>query len=93
MPWLDSMWVKNKIVSRLRPAKWSPMVQFASKREEERRALTGSEKEASQANNRDFLSRFLAALEKDPSIPPWQVPYFNDIHSLLSQQELSQLWH
>lgn len=52
------------------------MVQFASKREEERLALTGSEKEASQANNRDFLSRFLAALERDPSIPPWQVPYF-----------------
>lgn len=70
------------------------MVQFASKREEERLALTGSEKEASQANDRDFLSRFLAALEKDPSIPPWQVRRFNNIHSLLSQQEeLSQLWH
>lgn len=49
------------------------MVQFANKREEERRALSGSEKEASQANDRDFLSRFLAALEKDPSIPPWYV--------------------
>lgn len=76
MPWLDSLWVKNKIVSRLRPARWSPMVQFANKREEERRALTGSEKAASQANDRDFLSRFLAALEKDPSIPPWHVPHF-----------------
>lgn len=52
------------------------MVQFANKREEERRALTGSEKAASQANDRDFLSRFLAALEKDPSIPPWQVLRF-----------------
>lgn len=52
------------------------MVQFASKREEERLALTGSEKEASKANDRDFLSRFLAALEKDPSIPPWYGPCF-----------------
>ncbi|KAG6359545.1 hypothetical protein INS49_013066 [Diaporthe citri] len=71
MPWLDSLWVKNKIVSRLRPTRWSPMVQFANKREEERRALTGSEKAVSQANNRDFLSRFLAALEKDPALRAW----------------------
>ncbi|KAI0149828.1 cytochrome P450 [Hypoxylon sp. NC0597] len=71
MPWLDSLWVKNTFVSRLRPAKWSPMVQFANKREEERRAMSASEKEHSQANDRDFLSRFLAALDKDPSIPPW----------------------
>ncbi|XXH04088.1 hypothetical protein Hte_010499 [Hypoxylon texense] len=65
MPWLDSLWVKNKIVSCLRPAKWSPMVRFANKCEEERRAMSASEK----ANDRDFLSRFLAALDKDPSIP------------------------
>jgi hypothetical protein len=71
MPWLDSLWVKNTLVSRLRPAKWSPMVQFANKREEERRAMSASEKERSQANDRDFLSRFMTALEKDPSIPPW----------------------
>ncbi|OTA92375.1 hypothetical protein M434DRAFT_325550 [Hypoxylon sp. CO27-5] len=71
MPWLDSLWVKNTFVSRLRPAKWSPMVQFANKREEERRAMSASEKEHSEANDRDFLSRFLAALGKDPSIPPW----------------------
>lgn len=71
MPWLDSLWVKNKLVSRPRPAKWSPMVQFANKREEERRAASAPEKEYSQVNNRDFLSRFMAALEKDPSIPSW----------------------
>ncbi|KAI1374267.1 cytochrome P450 [Hypoxylon crocopeplum] len=70
MPWLDSLWAKNTIVSRLRPAKWSPMVQFANKCEEDRR----SEKENSQVNDRDFLSRFLAALKKDPSIPPWALP-------------------
>ncbi|KAI1772662.1 cytochrome P450 [Hypoxylon cercidicola] len=71
MPWLDSLWVKNKFVSRLRPAKWSPMIEFANKREDERRAMSASEKMNSQANDRDFLSRFLAALDKDSSIPPW----------------------
>ncbi|OTB02447.1 hypothetical protein M426DRAFT_13424 [Hypoxylon sp. CI-4A] len=70
MPWLDSLWVKNRLVSLLRPARWSPMVQFANKREEERRAMSASDK----ANDRDFLSRFIAILEKDPSIPPWALP-------------------
>lgn len=52
------------------------MVQFANKREEERRAevTSPSEKQNGQASSRDFLSRFLGALEKDPSIPTWQVP-------------------
>ncbi|TGJ84436.1 hypothetical protein E0Z10_g4321 [Xylaria hypoxylon] len=81
IPWLDSLWVKNTVVSRLQPAKWSPMVLFANKREEERRALSAdtSEKKDSQVNDRDFLSRFQAALDKDPSIPQWHVtlfPYF-----------------
>jgi hypothetical protein len=46
------------------------MVRFANKCEEERRAMspTTSEKEV---NDRDFLSRFLAALKKDTSIPGW----------------------
>ncbi|KAI0405419.1 putative benzoate 4-monooxygenase cytochrome P450 [Xylaria palmicola] len=76
IPWLDMLWVKNKAVSRLRPAKWSPMVLFANKREEERRALsTGtSEGKPSQVNDRDFLSRFQAAMDKDPSIPRWALP-------------------
>ncbi|KAK4235918.1 cytochrome P450 [Achaetomium macrosporum] len=70
MPWLDSLWVKNKLVSRMRPAKWSPMVQFANKREEERRAMSAEDKDKERrGNNRDFLSRFVAAMEKDPSIP------------------------
>ncbi|KAK3387414.1 cytochrome P450 [Podospora didyma] len=68
MPWIDSIWVKNKLLSRMRPAKWSPMVQFANKREEERRAMSAADKDK---NDRDFLSRFVAAMEKDPSIPPW----------------------
>ncbi|GAW17174.1 hypothetical protein ANO14919_066260 [Xylariales sp. No.14919] len=71
IPWLDLLWVKNTVVSRLRPAKWSPMVLFANKREEERRAVSAdaSEKGDIQVNDRDFLSRFQAALDKDPSIP------------------------
>ncbi|KAI0542541.1 putative benzoate 4-monooxygenase cytochrome P450 [Xylaria digitata] len=76
IPWLDSLWVKNTVVSRLRPAKWSPMVLFANKREEERRAFSAdnSEKGDIQFNDRDFLSRFQAALNKDPSIPRWALP-------------------
>lgn len=70
MPWMDSVWVKNKLMSHMRPAKWSPMVQFANKREEERRAMPAADKDK---NDRDFLSRFVAAMEKDPSIPPWHV--------------------
>ncbi|KAI1174582.1 putative cytochrome P450 [Nemania sp. FL0916] len=73
MPWLDLLWVKNKFVSRLRPAKWSPMVQFAHKCEQERRSSLSStfEEKNEQLNSRDFLSRFLAASQKDPSIPSW----------------------
>ncbi|KAJ4415485.1 hypothetical protein N0V82_007287 [Gnomoniopsis sp. IMI 355080] len=76
IPWLDSLWVKNKIVSRLRPAKWSPMVQFANKCEAERRAVPASveEKPKSLVNHQDFLSRFLAALKKDPTLPGWALP-------------------
>ncbi|KAI0439978.1 putative cytochrome P450 [Xylaria telfairii] len=76
MPWLDLLWVKNKVVSRLRTPTWSPMVQFANKCEQERRALPSSSPETKehQYNSRDFLSRFLAALEKDPSIPSWALP-------------------
>jgi len=44
------------------------MVSFAMKRQEERLHLPTDEE---KANNRDFLSRFLEAMEKDPSIPKW----------------------
>ncbi|KAI0194227.1 putative benzoate 4-monooxygenase cytochrome P450 [Astrocystis sublimbata] len=69
------LWVKNPLISRLRPARWSPMVQFANKREAERRAMASAGHVASsndvKVNDRDFLSRFQAALDKDPSIPRW----------------------
>jgi hypothetical protein len=68
IPWVDYLWVKNPIVSRLRPARWSPMVQFALKQQENREAQRA---EGKPVNDKDFLSRFIVAMEKDPSIPKW----------------------
>lgn len=61
MHWLDSLWVKNKLVSLLRPAKWSPMVQFANKREEETRCIrSGKGKQPGQQSGLPiaFYGRF-----------------------------------
>lgn len=67
IPWVDHIWSKNPLVSRLRQSKGSPMVQFAKKREAERMNNAGG----SDYDTRDFLSRFMGAMEKDSSIPPW----------------------
>ncbi|PVH96859.1 cytochrome P450 [Periconia macrospinosa] len=67
VPWLDSLWKKNPILSRIRPSKGSPMVIFAKKLEAERM----DKNSVAEYDKRDFLSRFLAAMKKDPSIPPW----------------------
>ncbi|ERF68113.1 hypothetical protein EPUS_06924 [Endocarpon pusillum Z07020] len=61
----------NSFISRLRPARWSPMVEFAMKRQVERLSAVGKEE---GLNQRDFLSRFIAAMDKDPSIPKWALP-------------------
>ncbi|CAI7666743.1 unnamed protein product [Penicillium bialowiezense] len=76
MPWLDRIWVKNPFVSRLLPEKNSPVVMFALARAQERIAekLHGSgSQDASGYNSKDFMSRFLDARAKDPSIPEWFV--------------------
>ncbi|KAJ5471015.1 Cytochrome P450, partial [Penicillium desertorum] len=76
MPWLDKIWVKNQFVSRLLPAKNSPVVMFALARAQERIAEkqgSDSPDAASSYNSKDFMSRFLAARAKDPSIPEWFV--------------------
>jgi cytochrome P450 len=76
MPWLDKIWVKNQFVSRLLPAKNSPVVMFALARAQERIAEkqdSDSPDVASSYNSKDFMSRFLAARAKDPSIPEWFV--------------------
>ena len=44
------------------------MVDFATKRQIER---IGGASEKGGLNERDFLSRFIAAMDKDPSIPKW----------------------
>lgn len=69
MPWLDYIWTKNKLVSMLKPAKYSPMVDFAMARQKER--LEKDEVADDDVNDKDFLSRFIQAMKKDSSIPQW----------------------
>ncbi|KAF2753019.1 cytochrome P450 [Pseudovirgaria hyperparasitica] len=72
MPWIDRLWVKNPIVSMLRPAGWNAMGEFAVKRQTERlRAEEDVENNKGDLNSRDFLSRFIEQMKKDKSIPPW----------------------
>lgn len=71
IPWVDYVWTKNPVISRLRPAQWSPMVNFAVKQQEHRAEQRAQGK---PVNDKDFLSRFLVAMEKDPSIPQWVLP-------------------
>lgn len=53
----------------LKPAKYSPMVDFAMTRQKER--LEKAEVADDDVNDKDFLSRFIQAMNKDPSIPQW----------------------
>ncbi|KAI0476857.1 cytochrome P450 [Xylaria cf. heliscus] len=71
MPWLDSLWVKNPIISRFMPEKNNPIVSFALARGNERQ----DGKHGSPGyNSRDFMSRFVEARAKDTSkIPEWYV--------------------
>jgi cytochrome P450 len=74
MSWLDKVWTKNPFVSKMLPAKTSPVVAFAIARARERTEKTGypgEEKSATLQNSRDFMSRFIEARAKDPSIPEW----------------------
>ncbi|RAK98993.1 cytochrome P450 [Aspergillus ibericus CBS 121593] len=69
IPWVDWLWAKNPIVQRFRKHSVNPIVAFALARAAERQ----NEKKEADGNARtgDFLSQFLGAIEKDPSIPPW----------------------
>ncbi|MCJ1257609.1 hypothetical protein MMC24_005435 [Lignoscripta atroalba] len=74
MPWLDSLWTKNPIFSRLRPSSTNSIVAFTLARmAEKQEVLQKPSEEQPQANSRDFLSRFMEAKAKDPSSPPWAV--------------------
>lgn len=76
MPWLDKIWAKNSFVSRMLPEKSSPVVSFAMARAHERAGtnpIQDGEKSTTGINSRDFMSRFLEARAKDPTIPEWFV--------------------
>lgn len=72
MSWLDKVWTKNTFLSRMLPAKTSPVVALAVARARERTEKIGDEeKSAILQNSRDFMSRFIEVRAKDPSIPEW----------------------
>lgn len=71
MPWVDYIWTKNPLLQRFRSQKVNPIVAFAIARAKEREGKTDYTGSDSELNSRDFLSRFLEAIEKDPSIPRW----------------------
>lgn len=71
IPWVDWLWAKNPILERFRSKKVNPVVAFALARAAERQNQNKENPTGEELNSKDFLSRFLEAIEKDPSIPPW----------------------
>lgn len=74
MPWLEKLWIKNTTVNRMLPARTAPVISFALARAAERVGEEGKftgEEPSHLINSRDFLSRFLEAKQKDPTIPDW----------------------
>lgn len=71
IPWVDWLWAKNPLLEPFRSKKVNPVVAFALARAAERQSQNKEGSTGEELNNKDFLSRFLDAIEKDPSIPPW----------------------
>ena len=74
IPWVDWLWMKIPILQRYGSVKRNRIFEFGIARVEERRRKIGfknDDGEITELNDRDFLSRFLQAMEKDPSIPPF----------------------
>lgn len=71
MPWLDFLFEKNPVLQYLKTYQVNPIVAFANARASERKSMKEENNQDPKLNNRDFLSRFLEAIEKDPTIPPW----------------------
>ena len=86
IPWVDRLWAKNPILQRLQRVRMNPIVGFGLARIAERKAVMAAaakagygdgvvdakgEKEEGGTKSRDFLSRFLEAMEKDRTLPPW----------------------
>ncbi|KAL4783817.1 cytochrome P450 [Aspergillus varians] len=66
MPWLDYFWKRNPLLPS--SAKPNPIIEFGVARIKERLQL--SEKHPDRVNSRDFLSRFIAAKDKNCNISP-----------------------
>jgi cytochrome P450 len=66
VPWIDTFLRINPLLSRFRPQPVSPVVKFSIARMQERKARSDS-----TTNERDLLSRFLAAQANTPELPPW----------------------
>ena len=86
MPWLDYLFFKNPILRRVKNEKASPVVTFAMARANERLEELEKDK-AKTMNDRDFLSGFINAMSKDPSIPKSYV--FNPSEFTLYLKSLS----
>ncbi|KAF2205452.1 pisatin demethylase [Delitschia confertaspora ATCC 74209] len=73
IPWVDRLWTKNPIFQSLKSVSANPVVAFGIERAKERQmqGKEGAAEHAGDLNEKDFLSRFLAAIKKDPSIPPF----------------------
>ncbi|KAL4987378.1 cytochrome P450 [Aspergillus falconensis] len=66
MPWLDYFWKRNPLLpGSVKPNK---VIEFGVARIQERLQL--SEKHPDRVNSRDFLSRFIAAKEKNSQVAP-----------------------
>jgi hypothetical protein len=70
IPWVDLLWEKNPIYQHFKMVTPNPVVQFGIERVQERQNEDEDDNEG-QRNGKDFLSRFLGAIKKDPTIPPF----------------------
>jgi hypothetical protein len=74
IPWVDSLWTKNPILQRFKGVSANPVVAFGVQRAQERQQqseIKDDEPKDESLNDQDFLSRFLVAIKKDPTIPPF----------------------
>ncbi|KAJ8058504.1 hypothetical protein OCU04_012690 [Sclerotinia nivalis] len=69
MPWIDTFLRINPLLSKLRPKPVSPIAKFSMARIQERKMR--GEQGASAVNDRDLLSRFIAAQAQNPGTPPF----------------------
>ncbi|KAK5652181.1 hypothetical protein OQA88_10824 [Cercophora sp. LCS_1] len=69
IPWADKFLLKNPLLRWLRPEKVAPIPAFALARARERANVSEDEKADTIYNSKDFMSRFIEARSKNPSIP------------------------